>query len=305
MKDGLVGRKGFQLSLMITTDIIQYSGLGMGPVKENNKVEQQLPCSAGAGSYRNIRLNRAIRSGAVPVFSTVTNYATWLLKNIVQWPEEYSPLVTALFSFAAAFQKNNCVVSARYECVLQTARSLLFWEMTEKESAVSPAWPAYLKGVQKYMKSTELGRVLVLAVAVTAVSAAGAKGDTPLRSLFNVTGLSCEACLLRVSSKLHGLAGVIGLEADMAAQQVMVAHAPELSAEQIGAALQKSGYQACLVTGKLGTKDVGGQETVGGRDCSVSGLGMHRSRRCGAVASAWKEFYRRYFGKDKVLQTNP
>lgn len=140
--------------------------------------------------------------------------------------------------------------------------------------------------------------VLVLTVAVTAASAAGAKGDTHLRSSFQVTGLTCEACLLRLHTELRRLAGVIGLEADMAAEQVVVDHASVLTAEQIGTVLQMSGYQARLVTGALRTGNIARQIAAGGvRDCAVSGRATHRSRRCGAVASAWKEFYRRYFGK--------
>ena len=124
-------------------------------------------------------------------------------------------------------------------------------------------------------KITAALSVLLLNFILTAY----ADGATVKRSNFIVANLSCTSCLSNIEAELQGMAGALGMDADLRRGRVIVDHLDTLSHEQIAAAISRLGYPAAMEwTATLPdqyTNRFAGQNRYGsscsGGGCDVSG----------------------------------
>jgi copper ion binding protein len=63
------------------------------------------------------------------------------------------------------------------------------------------------------------------------------------RTTYTVTGMSCEHCVASVTEEIGELAGVEGVDVDLATGAVTVTSAGELPRERVGAAVEEAGYE--------------------------------------------------------------
>jgi copper ion binding protein len=62
-------------------------------------------------------------------------------------------------------------------------------------------------------------------------------------STYTVTGMSCEHCVASVTEEIGELAGVAGVDVDLATGVVTVTSTEELARERVGAAVEEAGYE--------------------------------------------------------------
>jgi copper ion binding protein len=60
---------------------------------------------------------------------------------------------------------------------------------------------------------------------------------------YTVTGMSCEHCVASVTEEIGELAGVAGVDVDLATGAVTVTSTEELARERVGAAVEEAGYE--------------------------------------------------------------
>ncbi len=58
---------------------------------------------------------------------------------------------------------------------------------------------------------------------------------------FNVAGMSCEHCVAAVSAEVGGLAGVSGVDVDLASGELVV-HGSGIEDDAVRAAVEEAGY---------------------------------------------------------------
>lgn len=60
---------------------------------------------------------------------------------------------------------------------------------------------------------------------------------------YTVTGMTCEHCVSAVRTEVGGLAGVTGVDVDLATGEVMVHSEQPLELEAVRAAVDEAGYE--------------------------------------------------------------
>jgi len=116
------------------------------------------------------------------------------------------------------------------------------------------------------------------------------QGDE-VTSVFMVENLSCASCLDTIGSKLRGMPGVVGVDADYSGGLVLVEHGRQLAGAMIAKLITAAGHPAHYVgTGKKGAREA----VIAERAASAAPAGCD-SRSCGASARDWKLLYRRFF----------
>ncbi len=94
------------------------------------------------------------------------------------------------------------------------------------------------------------------------------------RSFFQVENLTCGSCIVEIEKELKTHVGIVSLAADLSMKLVAIDHTPDLSKEQIAAAITKTGYTAKALTKKelfiLSEKAVTAAEQQGS-SCGISG----------------------------------
>jgi copper chaperone len=59
---------------------------------------------------------------------------------------------------------------------------------------------------------------------------------------FRVPDISCQHCVAAITKEVSALAGVQKVQVDLDGKRVTVEHAPEVTSEQIVAAINEAGY---------------------------------------------------------------
>jgi copper chaperone len=62
-------------------------------------------------------------------------------------------------------------------------------------------------------------------------------------AVYTVTGMSCDHCVQAVSTEVRALAGVTGVDVDLASGKVRVSSAQPLDDGAVRAAVEEAGYQ--------------------------------------------------------------
>ncbi len=62
-------------------------------------------------------------------------------------------------------------------------------------------------------------------------------------AVYTVTGMTCEHCVASVTEELTEVAGVTGVDVDLATGAVTVTSGRELSTGEVAAAVTEAGYQ--------------------------------------------------------------
>ena len=60
---------------------------------------------------------------------------------------------------------------------------------------------------------------------------------------WNVTGMTCEHCVASVSEEVGEIAGVTGVDVDLASGSVVVTSDQPVTREDVSAAVDEAGYQ--------------------------------------------------------------
>ena len=142
---------------------------------------------------------------------------------------------------------------------------------------------------KKIMTRTKKSITALSALLLGLTFAVFAEAATVKRSNFIVSNLSCTSCLATIEAELKGMAGALGMDADLPQGRVIVDHLDTLSPEQIAAAISRLGYPAEMEwTATLpenNTNRFAGQNRYGS---GCSGGGCNVSGRTGTGPTAWK-----------------
>lgn len=112
---------------------------------------------------------------------------------------------------------------------------------------------------------------------------------TVQRTNFIVDNLTCTSCLATIETELKGVAGVLGMEADLRSGRVTVDHLGSLDYEQIAATISTLGYPARMdwtATVPEGNANSFAQQSNYRSGCSSGGCGVSGS--AGSSQTAWK-----------------
>ena len=111
------------------------------------------------------------------------------------------------------------------------------------------------------------------------------------QTTFEVSNLSCGACLSRIDDALKGHAGYSKLGADLQRGIVVVEHESTLNEAVIAQAITDIGYPARIATEKETSRAPGLFKDQGSASGCCGGGG--RNSGCSASASTWKRLFNR------------
>jgi copper chaperone CopZ len=153
-------------------------------------------------------------------------------------------------------------------------------------------------GTKQWTITAMLGFCLILPLAALA---AGLN-----RTTLEVRNISCGSCLSQINTALTALDGFSGISADLYQGKVTIDHQTTLSPSEISRTITGLGYPARILKEtevNLDTEPMAGQANQGDQEKwyskGVGNSGCNTSHSCGGTASAWQEFYSKYFGKGR------
>ncbi len=123
----------------------------------------------------------------------------------------------------------------------------------------------------------------------------GATEEQVSRTTLAVENITCGACLRVIDAELRKVPGILGMSADLPTRLVTVDHDPEVTPDEVAAAVTAAGYPA-RVTENLSVPRSTARLYQRGPGFG-SGPGCCNPGGTNPVAEAWRELRRRFRGE--------
>jgi len=115
------------------------------------------------------------------------------------------------------------------------------------------------------------------------------------RTTLEVEHITCGACLRVIDAELRKVPGILGMDADLPTRRVTVDHDPEVTPDEVAAAITAAGYPARVL--ETLTLPHGAAKLFQRGPGFGSGPGCCNPGGTNPVADAWRELRRRFQGE--------